>query len=91
MRTGLIVGYNVDRLDIDAGMRELSECGWPDSLENSRTRMVIQYCLQRWARGEEEAAQRGAVDIDFHGITLTCWYRVLAAAKAGGARQEGEA
>lgn len=44
---------------------------------------VLEYALRRWARGEEEAAQRGAIDPTFHGIRLTCWLRVLAAAMAG--------
>jgi hypothetical protein len=44
--------------------------------------MVIEYALMRWARGEEEAAKRGAIDRSFHGISFTCWLRVLAAARA---------
>jgi hypothetical protein len=38
--------------------------------------------LMRWARGEEEAAQCGAIDRSFHGINLTCWLMALAAAMA---------
>ena len=45
--------------------------------------MVIEYALMRWARGEEDQAQKGAIDRAFHGIHLTCWLRVLAAAMAG--------
>jgi hypothetical protein len=81
MRTGLVAGHNVDRIDVAAGLRELIACGYDDSME---TREVIAYALQRWARGEEEAAQRGAIDKGFHGISLTCWYRVLAAARVAG-------
>lgn len=44
--------------------------------------MVIEHALMRWARGEEETAQRGAMDRSFHGINATCWTRVLAAAMA---------
>jgi hypothetical protein len=40
--------------------------------------------LMRWARGEEAAAERGAIDGSFHGIDYTSWRRVLAAARAGG-------
>jgi hypothetical protein len=74
-----IPGHNVDALDIAAGMRELVACGYDDSPE---TTMVIQYALQRHARGEEAAAERGAIDKTFHGISFTCWRRVLAAAMA---------
>ena len=84
MRTELVPGKNVDRIDIDAGMCELSAAGWPrdDEGTNINTRVVILYALQRWARGEEEAAQRGAIDKSFHGIDLGSWVRVLAAARA---------
>lgn len=73
-------GHNVDRIDVAAGIRQLFECGWHDG----HTHMVIEHALMRWARGEEEAAQRGAIDQSFHGIDLTSWLRVLAAARAGG-------
>lgn len=78
MRTGLIPGHNVDRINIAAGMRELIACGYIESIE---TRVVIEYALQRWARGEEESAQRGAIDRSFHGIDLGSWIRVLCAAR----------
>lgn len=77
--TPRIPGYNVDRVNIDAGLLELKTCGYVEP----KTIMVIEYALMRWARGEEEAAQRGAIDRSFHGINLTCWLRVLAAAMAG--------
>jgi hypothetical protein len=65
-------------------MRELSACGWPatDDGANIETRVVIDYALRRWARGEEAAAQHAAIDGSFHGIDLTSWTRVLAAAMA---------
>lgn len=71
-------GHDVDRVDIAAGLRELTACGYTEP----KTVMVIEYALQRWARGEEEAAQRGAIDHTFHGINLTSWIRVIAAARA---------
>ena len=71
----LIPGLTVDRVDVAAGLRELAACGYDDP----RTIMVIEYALMRHARGEEEQAMRGAIDSKFHGISLTCWYRVLAA------------
>lgn len=79
MRIGLTPGVNVDRLNIAAGMLELAECGHVEP----ETQMVVEYALTRWARGEEEAAQRGAIDLSHNGISLTCWLRVLAAAMAG--------
>lgn len=75
----LTPGVNVDRIDIVAGLRELEACGYTDLA----TVLVIDYALARWARGEEDAAERGAIDQSFHGISLTCWRRVLAAAMAG--------
>ena len=77
MRSELLPGHNVDRIDIAAGLRELAACGY----DSAKTRLVIEYALARWARGEEESARRGAIDSSFHGITLTCWTRVLAAAR----------
>ncbi len=71
-------GYNVDRIDVAAGLRELESCGY----DESRTVMVIEYALMRWARGEEAEAERGAIDQSFYGINLTCWIRVIAAARA---------
>jgi len=72
-----IPGHNVDRVDVAAGLHELKEIGYTEP----ETVMVIEYALMRWARGEEEAAQRGAIDRSFHGISFTCWLRVLAAAR----------
>jgi hypothetical protein len=73
-----VAGYSVDRIDVAAGLRELKACGYSEP----RTVMVIEHALMRWARGEEEAAQRGAIDRGFHGVNLTTWVRVLAAARA---------
>lgn len=74
-----IPGYNVDRIDVAAGLRELKALGYAAR----ETLQVIEYALRRWARGEEVQAQRGAIDHTFHGISLTCWLRVLAASRAG--------
>ncbi|MFL0579571.1 hypothetical protein [Dietzia sp. 179-F 9C3 NHS] len=75
-----VPGYDVDRVDIDAGLRKLRALGFHDR----KTTMVIQYALQRNARGEEAAAEKGAIDRSFHGIDLTSWRMVLAAARAAG-------
>lgn len=74
-------GVNVDRIDVEAGVAELLKF-WPDvPLE---TRWVVEYALQRWKRGEEEAAEKGAINHTFHGIDFGSWRRVLAAARAAG-------
>lgn len=75
---GLVPGSTVDRVDVAAGLRELAACDYTDQ----RTVMVVDYALRRWARGEETAAERGAIDRTFYGIDLTSWRRVLAAACA---------
>lgn len=80
MRPGLITGVNVDSVNVEVGLRELMACGY----HNSKTIMVIEYALVRWGRGEEEQADRGAIDSTFHGIDLTSWRRVLAAAIISG-------
>lgn len=76
---GLVPGVNVDRVNVAAGIRELERCGCNDDW---RTREVITYALHRWAKGEEAAAERGAIDQTFHGVSLTVWRRVLAASVA---------
>lgn len=86
MRVGLRTGHNVDPVDVAAGLRELTKCGY----DEPETRMVIEYALRRWARGEEEQAERGAIDKDFHGISFTCWRRVLAAAIAAASQRNPE-
>lgn len=80
MRQGLITGHNVDPVDIPTAIQTLADCGYTES----RTVVVITYALQRWARGEEEQAQKMAIDPDFYGIDLTSWLRVLAAAIEAG-------
>lgn len=73
-------GHNVDPIDVDAGLRLLQKFGYDDP----KTVMVIQYALQRWASGEEAAAEKGAIDQKFHGVDYTTWRAVLAAAVASG-------
>jgi len=80
VRHNLTTGYNVDPVHIPTGIQTLADCGYTES----RTVVVITYALQRWARGEEEQAQRMAIDPDFYGIDLTSWLRVLAAAIEAG-------
>lgn len=76
MRHDLIPGHNVDKVDIEAGLKELTRCGY----DGHHTHMVVAYALNRHARGEEDRALRNATEQGFYGINLTSWYRVLAAA-----------
>ena len=87
--TGKQVGVNIDPIDVESGMRRLISLGWNPE-KDARTFMVIQYALQRWARGEEAEAERlaiaqGETDPAFRAsaIDLTSWRIVLAAAMAG--------
>lgn len=75
-----VPGYNVDPVDVAAGLRELNTIGYT----GPHTVMVIEYALQRWARGEEDDAERGAIDLAFYGIDFGSWRRVLAAAIVAG-------
>lgn len=81
-------GLSVDPVDLDAGLRELIECGW-DPKGDSWTFMLVTYALQRWARGEEDAAEKTALKTseNEHGIDYTSWRRVLAAAVVSGTRK----
>lgn len=78
----LVPGVNVDRIDVQAGLDALKVAGWGDA--STETRMVIEYALVRWAKGEEAAAERMAIDKSFHGIDYTSWRMVLAHARAAG-------
>lgn len=80
---GLNPGVNVDAVHYGAGMARLEQLGW-DPRDDWMTHAVVLYALQRWARGEEHAAERGVIDRHFHGIDLTSWRVVLAAAVAAG-------
>ena len=73
-------GVNVDKLDIEAGMKfAVGRLGFT----TERSQMFIHYALQRWARGEEEQADK-MVTKGIEGIRLemTTWRMILAAAKA---------
>lgn len=72
----LIPGYNVDYVDLDAGLNKAREIGYSDA----NSLMVVEYALMRHKRAEEEGAQRTALS---GGIDLTSWYMILAAARTG--------
>ena len=69
----LTPGVNVDRVDVAAGLRLGAQFGYDDG----QSQMVLEYALMRWRRGEEDGAQRTALS---HGIDLTSWYSIIAAA-----------
>lgn len=75
MRPGLVVGHNVDRVDVAAGMRQAAAFGYDDAA----SQMVMEYALMRHARAEEEGAERTALS---GGIDFTSWRVCLAAARA---------
>lgn len=75
-----IPGITVDRIDVPAGMRALRSIGH----YSVETQAVIEYALMRWARGEEQQADRTATDSTFYGVDMTTWRHVLAAARAAG-------
>ncbi len=82
----LTPGHNVDKVDVAAGAAELALCGYNDP----NTKTLINYCLLRWARGEEAQADKMAIDRSFYGIDFTSWRRVLAAAIAAASNEEEE-
>lgn len=77
----LTPGVNVDRVDIAAGLRFARQIGYADD----KCLMVLQYALQLHSRAEESLAEKTALG---HGIRLTQWRMVLAAAVV--AAQGGE-
>ena len=70
----LVPGYNVDRIDRRRGVQEAVTCGYSTLHE----RWIVDYALSRWAKGEEDLAQRTMLS---HGIDLTSVYRIVAAAR----------
>lgn len=76
MRPGLIPDVNVDRVDVEAGLRKAAELGYDDPV----ARMVAEYALMRHRRGEEEGAERSWL-AQFP-RDLTSWKVILASAVA---------
>lgn len=77
MRPGLEPGVNVDRVNVARGLREAVAAGYDDA----NSLMVVDYCLSRWAKGEEDLAEKTAISM---GIDFTSWRRILAAGVAAG-------
>jgi putative hemolysin len=75
VRPGLVVGHNVDRIDVRAGLKQAASLGYGDA----HSQMVVEYALMRHARAEEEGAERTALSF---GIDFTSWRICLAAARA---------
>jgi len=70
----LVAGVNVDAVDIAAGLAEAKQIGYGDPT----AQMVVQYALQRHARGEESGAQ--STWLHQFPRDLTSWYAILATA-----------
>ena len=78
----LVPGVNVDRVDVAAGLRKLSELGWSREQEPN-AHQEVEYNLMRWARGEEAAADH-SMSRSLSGLDYTSWRVILAAAIAAG-------
>lgn len=70
-------GRNVDKLDIAAGLDMAVSIGYDDWAAE----MIVEYTLLRWARGEEDEADRQW--LSYYPSDLTSWRMILAAAMAG--------
>lgn len=72
MRSSLIPGVNVDRVDIGSGLMMAEKLGYGDPT----SQMVIEYALKRHQRGEEAGAERTWL-AEFP-RDLTSWKAILA-------------
>lgn len=84
----LVPGVNVDKIDVAAGLKALEGLGWSRT-EDPNTFVLIEFCLMRWKRGEEEQAENQAIALHEEdpaqraaAIDLTSWRVVLASAMA---------
>lgn len=78
MRPGLIPGVNVDRVDVTTGLDAAKRIGYDDW----RAQMVVEHCLMRHRRGEEEGAQQ--LWLSEYPHDLTSWLMILAHAIVAG-------
>jgi len=76
----LVPGYNVDPVDISAGLECAVKIGYDDGIAE----MVVVYALQRHQRGEEDGAER--TWLAQYPRDLTSWRMILASAVAQGTR-----
>jgi hypothetical protein len=76
MRSGLIPGVNVDRVDVAAGVKMAAQLGYGDPT----AQMVAEFALMRHRRGEEEGAER--TWLSEYPRDLTSWKAILAHALA---------
>lgn len=76
MRTDLVPGVNVDRVDVAAGMQMAARLGYDDTT----AQMVVEFALMRHRRGEEEGAER--LWLSEFPRDLTSWKAILAHALA---------
>lgn len=75
----LTPGVNVDAMDIAAGLARMRVLGY----EHPNHAMEVEYNLMRWARGEEEEADR-SMSKSLSGVRYTDWRVILAVAIAAG-------
>lgn len=78
----LTPGVNVDPVSLTAGLQMAQALGY---VGDERDRMVVVYALQRWARGEEDGAQRTWMD-HFGRSEYVSWLRVISHAIVEGKR-----
>lgn len=73
-------GYNLDPVDVEAGIALANKLGYTSPTEN----MVAEFALRRWERGEEE----GAIgEFLHHGFSLTSARAIIAVAVSTGSEK----
>ena len=70
----LTPGVNVDKTYIETGMQMAARLGY----DSPQEQQVVEYALQRWARGEEQGS---LASFRTGGIDLTSTYAILAASR----------
>lgn len=82
--TGLIPGWNTDRVDVAAGLEMAKRLGYGDPT----AQMVAEFALMLHRRGEEDNAQRAW--LGQYPRDLTSWYAILAHAITAARRHAHE-
>ena len=72
----LTPGVNVDKIHAETGLEMAARLGYTEP----HHKMVIEYALWRWGRGEEQGS---LATFGSGGIDLTAAYAILAAARVG--------
>lgn len=82
MRTGLVPGVNLDRVDLAAGLHMADRLGYGDAT----AQVVVEYALMRHRRGEAAGSERTWLSHFPH--DLTSWKAILAQAIAQAVKDE---